>query len=163
MARGILVAILALWATASVAADDASLLLKKFEGDWVAENEEARTEMRWSEALGGKFMRIEYRINVKNETGETPVFDGTAYYQLAEGESLRAFWADTGGSLHPVSARREGNAMIAHWGRPDEGEQGRSRYELLPSGGVEVTDWVKTGDGWRRFNHNVFTRVSAPD
>lgn len=139
-------------------------LLAQFEGAWVSNGDAfgapATTTMRWAKTLDGKFMRLEYRIEMTPTEGGPSRFEGTAYYQLTDGNSVRAFWADNAGSLHPVTATIEGAALVAFWGREEEGERGRSRYELLPSGDVEVTDWVKAGDDWRQFNHNVFNRVN---
>ncbi|WDI32664.1 hypothetical protein PUV54_05570 [Hyphococcus flavus] len=165
----ILFAICAFWSLAlSAAAEENTVsLLKQLEGVWVSDGDAfggpAKTTMQWSKALDGKFMRLEYKIDMRPGTQNASVFAGTAYYQRSPDDPVRAFWADTQGSLHPIAATREDNALIAHWGREDAGEQGRSRYELLSSGEVRVTDWVKTDDGWRQFNQNTFIRVETAE
>jgi len=85
------------------------------------------------------------------------VFEGVGYYQLGDGETLQAFWSDNSGDLHPIRAEREGEALISHWG-VEGGKQGRTRYELLLSGDLQVTDWIRTSEGWRQFNQSTFTR-----
>jgi hypothetical protein len=139
-------------------------------GYWQAEGNAfgapSTSDMRWIDAeLGGKFLRLEYRINRTTPDGPKPIFSGIAYYQkplspLKTNDKVQAFWADTNGNLHPILAVIEDNVLISNWGTPDT-EQGRTRYQLSEQGTVEVTDWVKTADGWRQFNHTVFTRAKT--
>ena len=116
--------------------------------------------MRWAPALNGKFFRLDYSVAVTREDGAAFTFEGVAHYQLGEGAELSAYWADNSGDLHPIRAERDGDALIAHWG-VEGAKQGRTRYELLPSGEIEVTDWIRTGDEWRQFNQNRFARQAG--
>ncbi|MEO1136990.1 MAG: hypothetical protein AAFW68_10360 [Pseudomonadota bacterium] len=145
-------------------ADDPAALIKQFEGRWASDGKafgaSAQSEMIWAYALDDKFMRLDYRIEMTREGGEASVFQGAAFYRLSDSAKLRAFWADNSGDLHPVSAEHDGSAIVSHWGE-DGGKQGRTRYELLGSGDMMVTDWIRTPEGWRQFNRNVFTRSSA--
>lgn len=140
---------------------DAAQLLEDFKGEWTSTDPAfgapAQSAMRWSSALGEKFSRLNYRIEM-NEGAS--VFEGVAYYRKAPGEKLTAFWADNSGDLHPITAVRDGQALVAHWGVEGE-KQGRTRYELVSVDEIEVTDWIKTDEGWRQFNHNVFRRQGA--
>ena len=43
----------------------------------------------------------------------------------------------------------------------DGHKQGRTRYELLDADRIEVTDWIKTPEGWRQFNQAIFARVGG--
>jgi len=114
--------------------------------------------MVWNDTvLSGKFFRLEYRINRPASGGPQTIFSGLAYYQKSTNKQFQAFWADTNGNLHPVSATIKGQALISEWGTADS-EQGRTRYQLKGHNVLEVTDWVKTQDGMRQFNHTVFSR-----
>jgi hypothetical protein len=93
---------------------------------------------------------------------QTAVFEGAAYYKYEGNDRWSAFWADNSGDLHPVSAVRDGAAIVSHWG-VEGAKYGRTRYELMSNGELEVTDWIQTGEGWKQFNKNTFTRIEAAD
>ena len=154
-----------------VAADNETIF-SKLVGTWQAAGNAfgapSTSIMQWTDGkLGGKFLRLDYLINRTTPNGPAPIFSGVAYYQMPASSSPReqdvhAFWADTNGNLHPISATIEENALAANWGTPTT-EQGRTRYEMTDQGTVEVTDWVKTPNGWQQFNHTIFTRADVPD
>lgn len=151
----------------AVAADDETILTA-FIGSWQAEGEAfgapSTSKMQWANSeLSGKFLKLDYQINRTTPNGPQGIFSGIAYYQkpsspVPANHEIRAFWADTNGSLHPVLATIDGQALIAEWGTPDT-EQGRTRYQMTERDTIQVTDWVKTPDGWRQFNHAVFHRT----
>ncbi|GJL91154.1 hypothetical protein [Hyphococcus sp.] len=166
MARLILaLAGILLFSLQAARAEGPSGLLAQFEGHWMSEGPAfggaAKSEMIWTPALNGKFFRLEYRVAVTRDDGAAFTFEGIAHYRLANDEPLTAYWADNSGDLHPIRAEREGDALVAHWG-VEGAKQGRTRYELLPAGEIEVTDWIKTADGWRQFNQNQFAK-QAPE
>lgn len=145
-------------------ADDPVDLMERFAGEWTSGRDAlggpAHSIMRWSPALNGRFMRLDYSVESAADANRKFLFQGAAYYRLAPGETLQAFWADNAGDLHPIRAERDGDALIAHWGV--EGlKQGRTRYELLEGGDMQVTDWIRTGEGWRQFNENRFARTAS--
>lgn len=133
-------------------------------GDWRSDGPAfgapASSRMNWTPALDGKYFHLDYKIEMQTSEGAKSVFHGVAYYRDTGDDIVNAFWADNSGDLHPISAERDGNALIAHWGVVG-GKQGRTRYELSTSDEIAVTDWIKTADGWRQFNHNVFVRALA--
>jgi len=139
-------------------------ILDRFSGEWTSAGPAfgmpAQSAMGWAPALGNKFMRLDYRIGMTTEAGDVSTFEGAAYYRTSEDETFNAFWADNTGDLHPISATQEGDALISLWG-VDGGKQGRTRYELFGQDEMQVTDWIKTADGWRQFNQNIFLRVLA--
>ena len=145
-------------------AQDAVQLLEDFAGEWTSTDPAfgapAQSTMAWSPALDGKFARLNYRIEMQQGSGATSVFEGVAYYRSAPGETLTAFWADNSGDLHPIVAVRDGQALVSDWGVAGK-KKGRTRYELVETDQMEVTDWVKTDEGWRQFNHNNFKRQDA--
>ena len=132
-------------------------------GEWVSDGDAfgrpASTTMRWAPSLGGKFIQLNYKIVMQVGEDATSSFEGVAYYRNSNGDQFKAFWADNAGDLHPITAERDGSALVAHWGR-EGGKQGRTRYELTDAGDITVTDWIKTDDGWRQFNHNTFARAA---
>lgn len=133
-------------------------------GAWISDGPAfgapAASRMQWQSSLDGKFTRLDYKIEMRSPEGTLSTFEGVAFYRAAGEHSIDAFWADNSGDLHPISAEHEGDALIAHWG-VEGGKQGRTRYELSSVDEITVTDWIKTDEGWRQFNHNVFKRVSA--
>ncbi|MFC2951141.1 hypothetical protein ACFOOP_04330 [Marinicaulis aureus] len=151
------------WFVQPVAAASPSALLVQLQGEWRSDGSAfggaAESEMVWAPALNGKFYRLDYRVAVTRDDGAAFTFEGVAHYQLGEGDVLSAYWADNSGDLHPIRAERDGDALIAHWGL-EGAKQGRTRYELLSSGEIDVTDWIRTEDGWRQFNHNRFFRAA---
>ncbi len=153
------------WLFQPAAAESTSALLAQFKGEWRSDGSAfggaAESEMIWAPALNGKFFRLDYRVAVTRDDGAAFTFEGVAHYRLANDETLTAYWADNSGDLHPIRAEREGDALLSHWG-VEGGKQGRTRYALLPTGEIEVTDWIKTTDGWRQFNQNQFTK-QAPE
>ena len=114
--------------------------------------------MTWSPALNGRFVRLDYRIEMRPAPDQMSLFQGIAYYKAEGGDKLDAFWADNFGELHPISAEHDESALVALWG-VEGSKQGRTRYELIAPDKIEVTDWIKTPEGWRQFNHTVFTRL----
>lgn len=151
-----------LFSTSAPAASDLRAHVEKMVGGWTSDGDAfggpAQSSMRWSMDLDGRFARLDYAIHPHDAPRP---FRGVGYYELADDGATRGFWADNAGALHPIRAELEGDALIAHWGDADSGEQGRSRYELTPGGDIQVTDWVKTPEGWRQFNQNTFSRAEA--
>lgn len=162
-----LLAFLALLAAPAVASEDAKRsIFDLFHGEWrsngPAFGAPASSRMAWTPTLDGKYFRLDYRIEMQASGSAVSVFQGIAYYRDTGDDVVKGFWADNSGDLHPISAERVNNTLIAQWGIGGD-KQGRTRYELSSSGEFEVTDWIKTADGWRQFNHNVFVRAPAAD
>ncbi|WP_375201895.1 hypothetical protein [Hyphococcus sp.] len=165
MVRTVLTIIVTLFClTQSAAAGSPSVLLKQFEGRWTSDGPAfggaAQSVMIWAPTLKDKFFRLDYSVAVTRDDGASFTFEGVAHYRLGEGETLSAYWADNSGDLHPIRAERDGDALVAHWG-VEGAKQGRTRYELLSSARMQVTDWIKTEDGWRQFNQNQFNKAAA--
>lgn len=138
------------------------LTLAPFLGHWQSDgdafNAPARSTMRWTATMKDKQVRLDYRIEIQPDTEQSSVFEGVAYYRDTGQSSLRAFWADNSGDLHPIVASFDGEALTAHWGVAGA-KQGRTRYRLTGEDEIQVTDWVLTDDGWRQFNDNRFVRI----
>ena len=118
--------------------------------------------MAWLPALHGQFFRVDYKIEMRNPSNQLQIFQGVAFYRAKRSDGFDAFWADNSGDLHPITIDLDGNALIANWG-VEGAKQGRTRYELVDSQTMEVTDWIKTDEGWREFNKNEFIRLEEVD
>jgi len=140
---------------------DTPSIFEQLSGEWTSSGNAfgapASSAMTWTQALGSKFYHLNYEIEMRRGPDQTAVFEGVAYYRALEDGSINGFWADNSGDLHPISAIIEGTCLISHWG-VEGGKQGRTEYELLASGEMQVTDWIKVGEDWRQFNQNIFAR-----
>lgn len=115
---------------------------------------EARLDVR--PALGGKFVELRYRVEVREPTPYT--FEGRALYRPAEPGKYRAHWFDSRGMVLPVSASAEESSLTADWGTAGT-ERGRTVYRLMPDGRLEVSDTVLGADGAQRpFARQLFDR-----
>jgi len=107
--------------------------------------------------LGGKFVRLSLRNEMRAASGHTEIFEGHAYYQLKAAGSYEAQWFDSRGISFPIKAQVEGDALISFWGTAAS-EEGKSVYRLLDADKLEVVDSVKQKDGsWKEFGR--FTAV----
>lgn len=147
----------------NVVADD-EVSLDDFEGHWVSTDDAlggpAISTLAWTPALDGKFYAVKYAIDRKSAGETTPLFSGRAFYRDDGDGAFSAFWADSNGDLLPIRAVTSENAIIAHWGTPAQKKEGRTRYELTAAGTLIITDHVRRGDDWVRFNRSEFKRMS---
>jgi hypothetical protein len=138
--------------------------LERFLGAWQSGDnvfgQAADSSMRWAPALEGKFIRLDYVINPAGGEFDKSIFSGVGYYKIGNGPELKAFWADTSGDLHPITATLEGDALVSVWGV--EGEKlGKTRYSLNADGTIGVTDWIWRDGEFKQFNQNTFSRAPA--
>lgn len=135
------------------------LIFERFEGTWTADGEAfrqpARSTMRWSKAVAGKWWRLEYNIDFKAEGA--PDFEGVAFYKSTGPGRHVATWVDSTGDLHPIEATDDGTALTSLWGVPGQ-KYGKSEYRFTTQG-VEVTDWIQREGAWREFNRTRFARA----
>jgi|GEM_PF-1507689 len=138
--------------------------LEPFLGSWQSGKtvfgQEADSHMHWTPALEGRFIRLDYAINPANKEAEKSIFSGVAFYKIAEGPELKAFWADTTGDLHPITAQMEDQTLTAIWGIAGQ-KLGKTRYELTAPDVMRVTDWIMRDGEYRQFNDNEFSRVTG--
>lgn len=136
-------------------------IFERFEGAWTAEGEAfrqpARSTMQWSRTMGGRWWRLDYRIDFKAEGA--PDFEGVAYYKAAGPGRYVATWVDSTGDLHPIEATDDGTALTSLWGVPGQ-KYGKSEYRLTADG-VEVADWIQRDGAWREFNRTRFVRAAG--
>ena len=146
----------------AVGSENDQARLADFAGDWesngITFGQAAHSILRWHPALNGKFMHVEYEIKSADNLDAQPIFKGLGFYQMSGKTSLKAFWADSSGDLHPITARIKGRTLVSTWGVAG-GKLGRTHYKLNRAGQMEVTDWLLHEDGWKQFNHNIFSRI----
>ncbi len=132
-------------------------LLSRLEGRWSGAgtvlNQPSQIEMTWEWTLGGRFLHLTFR----NDMGSTPKvtrFEGQAFYSAVSDGRYRGMWFDNSGMMRPIEAVSEGEALVSKWGTPDT-EEGETTYRITATGGLEVTDRVKSKDGtWRTFGQS---------
>jgi len=163
--RGATVLVLmALAAAVPASARSERPIFETLEGDWeaagMAFRQPATSFMRWERVLGGKFWRLNYRIDFANP--ETSDFEGVGYYKpAASGEGRYVgTWADSTGDLHALDVTDDGSTLTTLWGVPGE-KYGRSVYALTADGGVLVTDEIQRDGQWRQFNSTKFRRPAG--
>lgn len=142
-----------------VAAQTEQTIFQRFEGVWTATGnsfgQQAQSKMVWSQTLNGKFYRIDYSI-VFDASGNN-AFTGIGHYRLSTEPKISGYWVDNSGDLHPLSAAREADRLLTIWGKAGS-KMGRTEYQLLPDGSLQVTDWQLTTEGWKMFNKAVFQK-----
>ena len=72
--------------------------------------------MTWSPVLSGEFVRLDYQIKLIAGSEPASIFEGIAYYKMNPGDTIDGFRADSYGYLHPISAERNVDALLAYWG-----------------------------------------------
>jgi hypothetical protein len=133
-------------------------------GNWAADGvafgKPARVTMRWQAVLGGKFARIDYRIEPKAESGD--VFEGVGFYRPLKSGAYDGTWFDSQGAMHPLKATFTGESLTTFWGQKGK-TYGRTVYRLVRDGGgggVEVVDAILDKKGrWREFSRNTLKQT----
>jgi hypothetical protein len=150
------------WVPAGQSASPGDSFLQRLEGTWQGDGKTlgmpARLQMKWEWVLGGKFLRLSLRNEMKSASGSIQIFEGHAYYEPAGQGKYEARWFDSRGLSFPIKGAVEADALTAQWGTPEQ-EQGKSVYKFLEAGKLEVVDSVKQKDGsWKEFGRFVATR-----
>lgn len=153
--------VLAFFATPASALDCPAPYLCALNGSWAADGtsfgKPARVTMRWESVLGGKFARIDYRIETKGEGAQ--VFEGTGLYRPLKDGAYDGTWFDSQGAMHPLQAVFTGAKLTTHWGVPGK-TYGRTTYAVIDDEHVEVVDEIQNKQGaWKEFARNTLTKV----
>ncbi|HYM81818.1 MAG TPA: hypothetical protein VEY91_10490 [Candidatus Limnocylindria bacterium] len=137
--------------------------LEVLSGGWMGEGQslgrEARIEMTWESVLGGKFMKIAYRSEIRSRAGTTRVFEGHGYYWRAEGwGEHRGAWFDSEGERHPIEATFDGRVLLSTWGT-ESTKLGRTAYRLIDPATIVLVDSIRTANGtWKEFTRATLTQ-----
>lgn len=153
--------VLALFAAPARALDCPAPYLCFLNGSWAADGtsfgKPSRITMRWQSALGGKFARIDYRIETTGEGAQ--LFEGTGLYRPLKGGAYDGTWFDSQGAMHPLQASFTGAKLTSHWGVKGK-TYGRTIYTMLDDARVEVVDAIQDKTGaWKEFSRNTLTKV----
>lgn len=131
-------------------------------GSWAADGkafgQPARVTMRWTSVLDGKFARVDYRIEPKNEGGKP--FEGVGFYRPGDASAYDGTWFDSQGAMHPLKATFTGESLTTYWGVKGKA-YGRTVYKLVrPYDQVEVVDAILDKKGvWREFSRNTLDKT----
>lgn len=136
--------------------------LNRLAGNWEGEGRvsgmESKLSMNWQQTLGGKFMRLTFRNEMRGRDGSSQVFEGHAYYKVAASNRYEGTWFDSQGAIHPIKATIDNQALISLWGSK-ETQQGRTIYRLTDDERIEVIDSLLSRDGsWKEFGRSLFRR-----
>ena len=132
-------------------------------GNWAADGvafgKPARVTMRWQAVLGGKFARIDYRIEPKGEGAGAP-FEGVGFYRPLQSGAYDGTWFDSQGAMHPLKATFTGEGLTTFWGQKGK-TYGRTVYKLVRAHDqVEVVDAILDKKGvWREFSRNTLKQT----
>ena len=131
--------------------------LERLAGDWTGKGtvlqSPAEVQLTWAWTLDGQFIRLTFA----NAMGKRQ-FEGHAYYRALGGGRYRGWWFDNSGTMRPIEAALNGDALVASWGTP-ETELGETTYRLTTTGSMEILDRVRGKDGqWRDFGKVTASR-----
>lgn len=150
-----------LFVSATLAQTNNSIFLNKMEGVWVgkgtAMGATSNVTMEWGKALGHKFYRINYTMQMSFNGGEQ-VFEGMGLYKLLKEGGYEGTWFDSGGEMLPIKSSDDGKTLTSFWGRPSE-KYGKTEYEFIDDKTIEVRDATQNKDGsWRPFAKSTLTK-----
>lgn len=133
-------------------------LIGSWKGEGKAFGMRSRVEMKWESVLDKKFVRLQYKTEMRSANGETQIFEGYAFYKFLGDGKYRAVWFDSSGDLHPVSAVFDKSTLTSDWGTP-ETELGRTLYRLTAPSTIEVIDYIRQKDGtWKEFSRAILKK-----
>ena len=88
-------------------------------------------------------------IESSSEVFERPVLEAVAAYRTVY-ETPKAVWLDSRGVRIEIDWQAtDDSTLVAEWTAPNE--SGRTTYRVVDPDAVEVTDEVRTDEGWRTF------------
>ena len=136
-----------------------------FIGHWASTCEffgaTAQCELEWRAGLHPSLVEMQFTVldspaSIGNETEAGLMFKGRSVLKQEEG-AFRGFWQASNGDIHPLFARLESGTLTSYWGEAAT-ELGRSEYQLLEDGSLQVKDWVLTDEGWQLFMEVEYQR-----
>lgn len=136
--------------------DDDDEISTRMVGVWKGEGKAfglaSHPELKWEPTLGGRFMRIAYKVETKSSKGVVQVFEGHGYYKSLGGGKYQATWFDSQGAVHPIAATFAGDLLTANWGT-EQTTMGKTTYRLVDAVTMEVVDYTRTKEGtWKEFS-----------
>ena len=130
---------------------------------------EASFKMKWDWTLDNKFLYLEFQNSWKpsnrenvTRTGKTVlkgdvVLKAKAYYKPITNTEFEGTWFDSRGITFPVRGTLKDQLFTVIWGSEDT-EQGKTEYLLLPSGQIEVKDYILNNGKYAQFGNAVYSK-----
>lgn len=155
LSRPITLAVLALASTlgpSSLMAQTTAPVFDRLAGEWQGEGtlmgRSAEFTMTWTPR--GELATLAFSNAFPDSTGAvTPVLESVAVYRTVS-ETPEAVWLDSRGVRIEIDWQAtDDSTLVANWSAPNE--SGRTTYRVVGSDDVEVTDEVRTDEGWRTF------------
>lgn len=143
-------ALVAALVPASIMAQTAPVF-DRLAGEWQGEGtlmgRSAEFRMRWTPH--GELATLVFGNAFRDSTGAvTPVLAAVAAYRTVS-EAPKAVWLDSRGVRIEIDWQATDSTLVADWSAPSE--SGRTTYHVIGPDAVDVTDEVRTEDGWRTF------------
>jgi hypothetical protein len=149
-------------APSSLAAQTTTPVFDRLAGQWQGEG----TLMGRSAAFTMTWMRhgdlavLTFGNAFADSAGQvTPVLDAAAVYRTLVA-TPEAVWLDSRGVRIELDWQATDSTLVADWTAP--GETGRTTYRVVGPDVIEVTDEVRTDEGWRTFAAARYGRAPAP-
>lgn len=166
LSRPITLAVLALASSltpSSLTAQATAPVFDRLAGEWQGEGtlmgRNAEFAMTWK--VHGELATLVFTNGFSDSTGAlTPVLEAVAAYRTVR-ETPEAVWLDSRGVRIEIDWQApDDSTLVADWSAPSE--SGRATYRVVGSEVVEVTDEVRSDDGWRTFATARYGRLPAP-
>jgi hypothetical protein len=148
--------------SAPLAAQATAPVFDRLVGDWRGDGmlmgQPAEFTMSWTRH--GELAVLTFSNAVADSAGQvTPVLEAAAVYRTAYA-SPEAVWLDSRDVRVEIEWAATDSTLVADWSAPNE--QGRTTYRVIGEDAVEVTDEVRTDEGWRTFGTARYRRAPAP-
>lgn len=145
-----------------VTAQTTAPVFDRLVGDWRGEGmlmgQTAQFTMSWTRH--GGLAVLTFSNAVADSAGQvTPVLEAAAVYRTAYA-SPEAVWLDSRGVRVEIQWAATDSTLVADWSAPNEA--GRTTYRVVADDAIEVTDEVRTDEGWRTFGTARYRPGSAP-
>lgn len=144
-------ALASLLVPSSLTAQTTAPVFDRLAGEWQGEGtlmgRSAEFTLTWT--LRGELATLVFSNAFADSTGAlTPVLEAVAAYRTVQ-ETPEAVWLDSRGVRIEIDWQATDSTLVADWSAPTE--SGRTTYRVVDPDAVEVTDEVRTDDGWRTF------------
>ena len=96
--------------------DDISKLIGSWAGEGKAFGMPSRPEMKWELTLNGKFIKLNYKTEMKSARAKPEPLKGTDITKSLGDGKYQGTWFDFQGAQHPIKATFEDNALTFYVG-----------------------------------------------
>lgn len=135
----------------SLTAQTTAPVFDRLAGEWQGAGtlmgRSAEFTMTWTPH--GELATLAFSNAFRDSTGAvTPVLEAVAAYRTVS-ETPEAVWLDSRGVRIEIDWQATDSTLVADWSAPNE--SGRTTYRVRGPDAVDVTDEVRTDEGWRTF------------